>query len=354
MNDSPNVKAELSGAVGILTLDRQKALNALSLEMIRTLHGHLEEWAQDPGVGAILLKGAGDRAFCAGADVRSLFDAGKKGEPLTRDFFWHEYRLDRLIFRYPKPLISLWDGIAMGGGLGISATGEFRVATQRTRAAMPESGIGLFPDAGGTHFLSQLPGMRGLYLGMTGVHLDAADALAVGLATHVVHAEAWSGVEKALGNLNAQDLTRDAIAQILEDRAFEPGPSKLAEDFAEIDALFSADALPSIIDGLVSANTSFSKKTLAHLQTLSPTSVAYAFEANRKGRGMSFEEIMKMEFRVSQACMAGPDFFEGIRALLVDKDKNPRWDPPTFNELTTESIEAAFAPLASADELHFD
>jgi enoyl-CoA hydratase len=353
MHDDKTVKCQLMGAVGVVTLDRQKALNSLSLGMIRQIADQLEAWQKDPRVAAILLRGEGDRAFCAGADVRALYDAGPGDAGLTRDFFWHEYRLDRLIHGFEKPIVAHWHGISMGGGLGLSATAPFRVCTPKTRAAMPESGIGLFPDAGGTYFLGNLKGQIGLYLGMTGVHLSPADALAVGLGTHHLKPEGWSTFESELFAAEAADLSAEAIGKRLDDMHSDPGPSEMAPLFSQIETLFSATSLKGILEGLRQSPSAFAKETLALLETRSPTSVAYAFEAHHRSRGQSFDDIMVMEFRLSQACMRGHDFFEGIRALLVDKDKSPKWKPASFAELSQMEINAAFDTPAGGD-LHFD
>jgi enoyl-CoA hydratase len=342
------------GGVGIVTLSRPKALNALTLGMIRAMAPRLASWAEDPAVKAVVIEGEGDRAFCAGGDVRAVYDSVKTTpSDLNRTFFFEEYRLNRAIHRYPKPYIALIDGITMGGGLGLSRHGPFRVATERTMAAMPETGIGLFPDIGGTWFLNQCPGEQGMYLALTGARVKGADVLYAGFATHYVESRDLPALRQAL---IAADWSADAGAAAgatIARFAADPGPSSLAGMRSWIDRGFDGRSVEAIRERLAADGSEWAESTQATLAAKSPTSLKLTFQQLRRGRGMAIEEALVMEFRMVQRCMKGDDFFEGIRALLIDKDQKPAWQPARLDQVKEAEIERYFAPL-DAGELTFD
>jgi enoyl-CoA hydratase len=312
----------------------------------------LAAWAADGKVHAVVLSGAGERAFCAGGDVRAVWQAGKAKQDLTASFFRLEYRMNRRIKTLPKPHIALLDGVTMGGGVGISVHGSHRIATERTLIAMPETGIGLFPDVGATYFLSRLPGGLGLYLGLTGVRMKAADAVYAGFATDYVPSARLDKLMSALGA--AKKASNEDLTALIREFAEEPGPAPLASKRAAIGRCFMQETLDDVLDALTHEPDDWSDETLKILKTrCSPTSLKVTFEALRRASKMDFDAAMVMEYRLSQAFMAGHDFYEGIRALLIDKDNKPAWDPATLGGVTKDIVEAHFVSPA-AGELTFD
>ncbi|MDX1576411.1 MAG: enoyl-CoA hydratase/isomerase family protein, partial [Kiloniellales bacterium] len=316
MTGTDEILFERRGALAVATLNRPDALNALTLGMIRQLAPRLRDWADDPAVAAVLVTGAGDRAFCAGGDLRAFWDL-RHGDRLEAGvFFREEYRLNRQVFTFPKPYVAVIDGIVMGGGVGLSVHGRHRVASERTRFAMPETGIGLFPDVGASYVLPRLPGELGLYLGLTGRRLDAADCLYCGIATHYVAAAGLPALESALAEIAVGETADAAVAEILDRASSDPGPSALAEDRDAIDRCFAQDSVEDIVAALEAEGTNWARHTLEGLQACSPTSLKLTFRQIRKGSGMDFDAALAMEFRLSQACLAGHDFLEGIRAVV--------------------------------------
>lgn len=343
MTDTSDILFELRGGLGVVTLNRPRALNALTLPMCIALDEQLAAWDADAAVQAIVIRGEGDRAFCAGGDVRAIWEAGRRGEPLTADFFRAEYRLNRRIRTCRTPYIALIDGITMGGGVGVSIHGSHRVASERTVIAMPETGIGLFPDVGATYVLPRLPGSLGLYLGLTGVRVKAADALYSGLATHYVPSARLSALEETLCVAPVPD-------RMLADFTETPeGAPPLAAHRETIDRCFAADSVEAILAALETEGSGFAAQTLETLETRSPTSLKITFEALRRGARLSFDAAMVMEYRLSQACMAGHDFYEGIRALLIEKDNAPKWSPADLEGVPPALVERHFAPLGDRD-----
>jgi len=354
------------GAVGFVTLNRPKALNALTQAMIRAFDRQLAKWETDAGIACVVVRGAGERAFCAGGDVRVAWEEGKalkaagripqKGD-LTYDFFFEEYRLNRRIQRFPKPYVSLLDGVTMGGGVGVSAHGSVRVVTERTMLAMPETAIGLFPDVGATHLMPRLPGRTGLYLALTGGRLDHAGCSALGIATHAVAASALEEVEQALVGADwAGNDTSSVIKQCLSGTDTPPAgdiPTVVAER-AAIDRCFSGDSVEAILEALRADGGAFAAETLDTLEKRSPTSLRLTFESQRRGAELDFDACMRMEFRLSQACMAGTDFYEGIRAVLVEKDHAPKWSPASLAKVPTDSVAPVFDRPPPAGDLTFD
>jgi enoyl-CoA hydratase len=364
MSGAEDILFGREGGLGTVLLNRPKALNAFTLDMYRRLEPMLHQWADDPAVRAVLVEGAGDRAFCAGGDVRRVYEAGKgiSGDPsFTRVFFAEEYRIILGIHRYPKPYIAIIDGITMGGGAGVSVNGAYRVATERTMFAMPETGIGLFPDVGGTHFLNRCPGQIGRYLGLTGARLGAADALYCGIATHFVPQERLPELRTALiGTAWQSGGERAQVEAILASLAADPGPPPIAARRAMIDRCFAGDAVEAILDALGSqasrgetADAAWAEETRALLLTKSPTSLRITLRQLTLGQGFDLAAALKLEYRMIQHVMAAHDFYEGIRAVLIDKDQKPCWQPANLAEIDDKAAEAYFASLG-AGELVFD
>lgn len=342
-----HVRAEIIGGVMIITLDRPKALNALTLEMVRAIHAHVQAAQAIPEIVAVIIEGAGGRAFCAGGDVRAVATSIGTESDVSERFFRAEYAMNRLIHRFPKPFIALVQGISMGGGVGISIHGRVRVVTDTLTFAMPETGIGLFPDVGGGWFLPRMPGELGTYLALTGAKIGAADAAAVGYATHVIANDRLADARAAL--IAAQPADRAAVNAVLKPFAINPGRASLAEHRALIDRCFAKDNVESIIESLSAETSPFAAQTLATLATRSPTSLKLTLRQIRLGRTLEIEEALMMEFRMGQRVMAGHDFREGIRAVLIDKDNRPNWRPATLAEVSDAAIDAYFAPLDGAE-----
>ena len=348
MDVSSEVLFERKGGIGLITLNRPKALNALTLGMIRRIDPQLRAWAVDPAVRAVAIQGTGERAFCAGGDVLSLYEAGKAmrdghgdAAPI-RAFFGEEYRLNRLIKRYPKPYVALIDGFAMGGGVGLSVHGTYRVVTERTVFSMPETGIGLHPDVGGSYVLPRLPGRIGIHLGLTGDRLTGADLLYAGVAEALVPSA-------ALPDLVA-DLVDGATAeQAIARYAEKPGEPPLARQRATIDRCYAADSVEGILQALEAEEMEWAQVQAATLRRLSPTSLKIALASLRRGAMLEFEDCLRQEFRLSLACLAGGDFYEGVRALLIDKDRNPRWNPADLAGVTASDVERCFAVPPDGD-----
>jgi enoyl-CoA hydratase len=359
VSDTDDILFGRQGGVGTVLLNRPRALNAFTLGMYRLFEPALRGWADDPHIHAVLVEGAGERAFCAGGDVRVVYDAGKgiAGDPsFTSVFFAEEYRILPLIHDYPKPYIALIDGITMGGGAGVSVNGAFRVATERTMFAMPETGIGLFPDVGATRFLSLCPGRIGRYLGLTGARLGAADALYCGLATHFVASERGPALKAALTGTAWQAGAESAqVAAILAPFAADPGPPPLAARREIIDRCFAGDTVEAIFDALQAetADPAWAAETRAILLSKSPTSLKITLRQLITGRGFDLKEALKLEYRLTQHVMAAHDFYEGIRAVLVDKDQQPRWQPASLAQVDDAMVNGYFASLGDG-ELRFD
>jgi enoyl-CoA hydratase len=353
-----DILIERRGGLGLVTLNRPKALNALTLPMIEAMSPALDRWAADPAVRAVAIVGAGDRAFCAGGDVRAAWEAGMarragRGDgSLTAAFFGEEYRLNRKIARFPKPYVAILDGIVMGGGVGLSVHGSHRVVTPRTLFAMPETGIGLFPDVGATHVLSRMPGLSGTHLALTGARIGMADCLHLGAATHAV-ADA-SGLVDALaaavdGAVGGAGDARAAVDAVLAAAATDPGPAPLAAHRATVDACFAGGRVEAIVAALDAAADPWATAQRDALAHLSPTSLKVTLAAIRRAATLDLDGCLVMEYRLSQACMARHDFYEGIRALLVDKDRSPKWSPATLDGVDDAMVEAHFAAPAGGD-----
>ncbi len=358
MTDIDDIRFGREGGVATVLLNRPQALNAFTLGMYRRFDPMLRAWADDPSVATVLIRGAGERAFCAGGDVRAVYEAGRgvAGErDLTSRFFWEEYELIRRIHRYPKPYVAILDGITMGGGAGVSVNGAYRVATERTMLAMPETGIGLFPDVGATRFLTLAPGRIGRYLGLIGARLGAADALYCGFATHFLPRERLPELAARLARCTAPAEVEGVLAAL----AADPGPAPLRDRQAAIERCFAGGTVETIVAALAreaasgSAAADWAAEAGAALAGKSPTGLKVTLRQLTEGCGFSLEQALILEYRLTQHFMAGHDFYEGIRAALVDRDRNPRWHPATLAEVGEALVEAHFAPLG-ASELRFD
>ena len=313
------VLAEREGRVGRITLNRPKALNALTLDMINAITVALEIWRDDPAVHLIVIESSSDRAFCAGGDVRSVRDwvlADRSQDVET--FFVLEYALNRTIARYPKPYISLIDGICMGGGIGLSIHGTFRVATEHATFAMPETQLGLFPDVGGSYFLPRLRGAFGMYLGLTSTRVGAADACWLGIATHYITRAEIPGLRANLADHGIGALSRYTVP---------PPQTDLAAIEADVNRIFGQTSLPAIIGSLESKDTSWAEAALAGLRSASPNALNWTFDLLKAGVDRTFEQCQRAETLLTQHACSHPDFAEGVRANVVDKDRTPKWLP---------------------------
>ncbi|MCW2237074.1 enoyl-CoA hydratase/isomerase family protein [Azospirillum canadense] len=348
MTDAAEILFERRGSIGLVTLNRPKALNALTLGMIRLFDPQLRAWAADPAIKAVVIQGAGEKAFCAGGDVVSLYEAGKavregRGDGAgIRAFFSEEYVLNRLIKNLPKPYVALIDGISMGGGVGLSEHGTHRVVTERTMFAMPETGIGLYPDVGGTYFLPRLPGEVGTWLGLTGDRLKATDMLAVNAADAFVPSAKLEALVAALA---------DGVpaGEVIARHAESAGEPPVTSNREAIDRCYAHDTVEAIVAALEAEGTEWATGQLATLKRVSPTSLKVTLEAIRRGGRLDFDGCMVQELRLSLAFLAGHDFYEGIRAALVDKDRNPRWNPASLAEVADADVERHFAVPAGGD-----
>lgn len=332
---------EQRGALGLITLNRPKALNALTQGMCLAMHARLQRWAADAAIKAVAIGGA-ERAFCAGGDIRALHEGGRAGRSTAIDFYRDEYRLNAAIKHFPKPFLAFIHGIVMGGGVGVSVHGSHRVADPSVVFAMPETGIGLFPDVGGSYFLPRLPGEIGMYLALTGARLKIADVMYAGIATHCVPMAKWEGV---VGRLVAGD---DPEAVLAGTKA-EAGAAALAELRAVIDECFSKESVEGVLAALDSDGGEWAAATAASIRGKSPTSLKISFRELREGTSRDFDACMRMEFRMVSRVMEDHDFYEGVRATIIDKDGAPHWQPATLAEVTNADVDAYFAPLQ--DEL---
>ena len=320
----PSVLARRDGRVGRLILNRPKALNALDLTMIRLIEQALVEWRDDPSVHAVVIEGSGGKAFCAGGDIRGLRDDAVAGnaEGIHR-FFSEEYRLNLMIAHYPKPYIALIDGICMGGGIGISVHAPYRVASEAAMFAMPETAIGFFPDVGATYFLPRLPGHLGMYLGLSGARVQGADAVHVGLATHFVPREKIAELSAALAAEGVACMARFTA----------PMPAfTLAGEMAAIERCFDAPDVASIFARLEAEPGEWAAKTLATMRAMSPSAVIWSHKAINDGAGQTLAEALQEELALSAKVAKHPDFPEGVRSVVIDKDRNAKWQPATLEE----------------------
>lgn len=337
-----HVLLRTEGRAAYITLNRPKALNALTHPMVLRIDEALAAWEHDPSVETVVIEGAGERGLCAGGDIRAIHADASAGGTASAAFWRDEYRLNARIARYPKTYVALMDGIVMGGGVGISAHGSVRVVTERSRVAMPETGIGFVPDVGGTYLLALAPGELGTHLALTGAGVGAADALLCGLADHFVPSAALPDL--------ARELASDSVHTVLERHAREPAPGELPTARAWIDACYAADTAEEIVARLHAADAPAAKAAAGTLLTKSPTAVKVTLAAVRRARGAGpLERVLEQEYRVSVAALSSPDLVEGIRAQVIDKDRDPRWSPGTLEAVSTEDVERFFAPLGDGE-----
>jgi len=332
-----------SGSCGVITLNRPQALNALTLDMVRALDPHLRAWAHDPAITHVVIEGAGEKGFCAGGDIRALHDWGKAGAPEATGFYREEYVLNFLIKNFPKPYIALMDGVTMGGGVGVSVHGQYRIVTDRTVFAMPETGIGLLPDVGGTYFLPRLPGQLGTYLVLTGNRFKAADCLYAGIGTHYVDQNGVDALREALL------VCRDPDVVLASYTSPPEGTAPISARQTQIDTLFAGHTVCEIIDALA-ADDEWAQGLAQIISTKSPTSCGVALRQMRLGAQASFADCMKMEMRAVTRLMALHDFYEGVRAVIIDKDQAPQWSPGAHDAVNEADLDAIFSNLGE-DEL---
>lgn len=333
---------ETRGAVGIVTLDRPRALNALDHPMVKAMEARLRLWIEDPAIAHVVLRSAHERAFCVGGDVRAMAELGRTSRKEEARQYWRdEYALDHLISRYPKPFVSLVDGLCFGGGFGLTGHGRYRVAGENLGFAMPEVAIGLFPDVGGTYVLPRLPGWSGTWLAMTGARIGMADAVALGLYTHHVPTARWAGLVEALAAGEAMD-------PLLARLAVRPPAPALAQLYPQIDRIFAGGSVAAIAVALEKVGegegeaAAFARVQLEIIRRASPTSVHIAFQQMQRGLGLDLAGCLGLEFRLVTRLLDRPDFFEGVRALLVDKDQKPVWQPARLEDVDPADIAALF------------
>ncbi len=329
--DQPDILFTRHGHLGLVTLNRPAALNALNRAMCIALHRQLQDWATDDAVQTVAIEGAGDKAFCAGGDVVGLHAAGKAGSPEWEGFFHDEYRMNQAIAHYPKPYVALVNGISMGGGVGVSVHAPYRVATERTMFAMPETGIGLIPDVGGTHALPRFPGELGTWAGLTGARLRGADTVHIGYATHYTPSAEIPALKDRLANAH------ETVEHIL--KTFDTDPAAADAGAANnisplrdgIDYHFAHNSVEAILESLDEGDD-WAQEQARLIRTMSPTSLKLTLHALREGESASIEQALRLEYRMVSAIKHNQDFYEGVRAQLIDKDRTPSWSPATLAE----------------------
>jgi enoyl-CoA hydratase len=349
MTDSPEITFSVDGPVGRMHLNKPKSLNSLTMAMCAGMHEHLIKWAADDAIHAVVVTGEGERAFCAGGDVIQVSTGGQKDPVAAREFFRVEYEMDLAIADFPKPYICLIDGIVMGGGLGISVNGRYRVMSEHIMAAMPETGIGLLPDVGATAFLNRCPGRIGLYLGLTGARLDAADAMHAGFATHFVTREKQPAL---LNALIAADYGTDnfaAVDALLNTYSSDAGPSKLKDRQPDIDRLFADNDVENIVAALEADGSELAQEALKAFGHMSPTSLKLTAKQLTANPGISVKDALILEHRMVSQVLLRHEFYEGIRAALIDRDRSPKWNPATLAEVTPDYVDAHFESLGDGE-----
>jgi enoyl-CoA hydratase len=340
-----DVIARIEGAVGRITLNRPKALHALNTPMCMAMIEALQGWKADPGVELVLIDHSGERGFCAGGDIRMLAESGAKDGLEARAFFFAEYRMNALLMSYPKPVCAMMDGIVMGGGVGISLPCRYRVATERTTFAMPETGIGLFPDVGGGWHLPRLPGEAGMWLALTGARIKAADCMLLGIATDYAPSDKIEALKAAILADPA------AIETLLTEYEADAGEPPMARHQDVIDTAFKAPSVEAILQALREDGSPFAIAQHDTLLTKSPQTLKVAFRQLRAGRALpSFDDNMAMEYRIGARVVARHDFIEGVRAVIVDKDNAPKWNPPLLEGVSDAMLDEIFAPLPPDQE----
>lgn len=337
--ESP-VLTEKRGRLGLITLNRPKAINALNYEMVIIIQAALDEWRHDDDVQVIALVGSGERGLCAGGDIVSIYNDAKSGGTESVDFWRDEYLLDADIARYPKPFVAIMDGIVLGGGIGLSAHASHRIVTEKSSVGLPETTIGFVPDVGGTYLLSRAPGELGTHLALTAGSVDGADAIAIGIADHFVPRDSIPALLAALENTDPET----AIAAV----ATAPPASELLAQQAWIDEAYAFDTVQEIIAHLVGSEDALA--TAERIRSKSPTALHVTLASLRRARELAtLEAVLEQEFRVSVRSLGWPDLAEGIRAQVIDKDRNPQWNPATIDGVDAASVAACFEPLPGGD-----
>jgi enoyl-CoA hydratase len=340
-----DVIARIEDQVGRLRLNRPKALHALTRDMCAAMTEALVEWREDAAVRAVLIDHLEGRGFCAGGDVRMLAESGSKDGAEARDFFFTEYRLNHLLFTYRKDTIAFMDGITMGGGVGISQPCRYRIATENTRFAMPETAIGLFPDVGGGWYLSRLPGRVGQFLALTGARLDGAECRYLGLATHYLPSQALEKVKARIAK------GPDQLETILTEASIEPPPARIAANLDAINKTFASDRFEDIVAALEAEGTDWAETELINLRCKSPQACKVSLRLLSDGAKMhDFADEMRQEYSVAAHVVQRHDFVEGVRSVLIDKDNQPRWEPDTPERVTDHMIDTIFAPMPEGQE----
>lgn len=350
-----NVQTSINGSIARLTLDRADALHALNMPMCEDILAALSSWLKNDDIQLILIDHAeGTRGFCAGGDIRMLAESGAGDGAQARAFFAVEYRMNAVIHNATKPIIALMDGVTMGGGVGLSVHGRYRVGTERTLFAMPETGIGLFPDVGGGWFLPRLEGELGTWLALTGARLKGADVKAAGVATHLVPSELLANLKAQIAQADFGHGADDMLAEILsplDQAAPEPG---FAPHLETINTCFKHDRAEDIVAALKADGGDWALKQVEIIESKSPRTVKVALRQLREGAGFAtFEENMRNEYRIGARQVQSADFLEGVRAVIVDKDHAPKWSPATLEEVSDAVVDSVFAPLTNIDELTF-
>jgi enoyl-CoA hydratase len=340
-----DVLITVEGKVGRIRLNRPKALHALTMDMCRAMLAAVQAWRDDTGVEVVIIDHAEGRGFCAGGDIRAIADSARGDAAYAREFFRVEYQLNHALFTFAKPIVAVVDGIVMGGGVGISAPARFRVATENTRFAMPETGIGLFPDVGGGWYLSRLPGCMGEFLGLTGHRLNGAECVALGLATHYLPSERLDEAKRLIGERSGE------VETVLAKLSTKLDATGILTHQADIDRLFAGETVEEIMAALAADGGEWATEQHAVLAAKSPQSLKVSLRVVREGRGRAtFEDEMAAEYGVVCHIVQRPDFAEGVRALIVDKDNQPRWDPPTLEAVSEHMIDRIFEPLPAPEE----
>jgi enoyl-CoA hydratase len=349
----PDLIARREGSAGIIRLNRPKAINAVTLDMFREIDRALDRFEADPAVAVVLLEGAGERGLCAGGDIRALYESARAGGDLGKVLWREEYILNARIKKFPKPYVAFMDGIVMGGGVGLSAHGRHRVVTERTRLAMPEVGLGFFPDVGGTFLLSRAPGELGSYFGLTGQTMNGPDAIHAGFADAVVPSARLAALREVLTSVRPGTRS-DEVQRLIDGFATGEASGPVAAMQAEIDRWFAFERMEHIIAALTNDGSEAARATLNILGEKSPRGMVVTLKLLRLARtAATLEECLVREYRAALAVFASDDFREGVRAAVIDKDRNPKWSPPTIAEVTAAMLEPYFAGLG-ADELGFD
>ncbi|MEK6636687.1 MAG: enoyl-CoA hydratase/isomerase family protein [Pseudomonadota bacterium] len=342
---SDDILTRIEGQAGIISLNKPATIHALTLDMVHSMTAQLQAWASDSAVACIIIDHSEGRGFCAGGDIRFLQESALVGGEAGRKFFHDEYQLNHLLFTYPKPVIAFMDGITMGGGVGISQPAKYRIATENTRFAMPETGIGLFPDVGGSWYLSRLPGRVGQYLALTGARIDGADCLAVGLATHYLPSASLASVKAAIR------AAPETIEAILNEAQVGAPLAKIVEIRPQIECLFASDIYEDILATLENEGGEWAIKELKGLRTKSPQTCKVALRQLAHGLNFAnFADNMAMEYRIASHVLTRHDFIEGVRAVIVDKDNAPQWNPATPEGVTDVLLDEIFAPLPANEE----